>query len=82
MSPLGVEAERRLHALECEKTDEIFEPLLVHEPAQAGELVVSDLPGELQQSVAAEAVRTQNLVGSAAHSSNTYRRSRSPKFAS
>jgi hypothetical protein len=76
VNPLGVVAESRLHALESEVADEILESLLVHEPTQAGELVVSDLPAELEQALAGEAVRAANLVGCAAHSSGVYRRRR------
>lgn len=69
-----------MRALESEETDEILEPLLVHETTQAGQLVVRDLAGELEQTLAAEAVRTKNLVGCAAHSSGVYRRGASGAF--
>jgi hypothetical protein len=72
--PFGVVAERRLHALECEETDEILEPLLMQEPTPAGELIVRDLPSELQQAIAAETVRLKDLLGCAAHSSGVHRR--------
>jgi hypothetical protein len=77
---LGVVAERRLHALESEEADEILETLLIEEPTAAGELVVRDLPAELEQSLAAEAVRLKDLLGCAAHSSGVYRRGASGGF--
>ena len=80
MSPLGVEAERRLHPLESEEADEILEALLVQEPTAAGELVVRDLPAELEQALAGEAVRAEDLLGCAAHSSGVYRRGASGGF--
>jgi hypothetical protein len=59
---------------------EVLETLLVQEPTAAGELVVRDLSSELEQSFAAEAVRVEDLLGCAAHSSGVYRREASGGF--
>jgi hypothetical protein len=54
----------------------VFHAPLVEEPTPASQLIVGDATGELEQTVAAEAVRFQDLLG-CAHSLGVYRRATS-----
>jgi hypothetical protein len=70
-SPPGPPTLQAPNYVKSEKRDEILHPFVIEEPAAPAELVVSDLAGELQQAIAAEAVRFQDLLGCAGHSSGS-----------